>query len=835
MARIRSGRLALAIFLVALVAVAVAVALPAVLAATGLGPRPAPAGAAVDRAHAAHAAALRERLTRLALAARLLAREGALESVLRGGEAADGAAALADLLAQRRPELGFDLAVVLDAQGRVVAASEGAPVSPGDDLSAEPPVAAALAGESAAGVWRAGAGLSHVAVVPVAPDFELLGHVLTGAAVDRVFALEVARFSGAAVTFAAAADGAGVVPVASSLGDAPAAELVAALAVPGGPLAAALGEGETREAPRVEVGGRTRRAMAVPLATPGAASPAGALVLSAEAGGAADLEALLPLAAGAGAGLLLALLLAPLVARRTLAPAARLAEAVEAAPRESFARRLEPRRYRVLAPLAAALDRLFRGLHEDRSLAAAASGARRRVPRAVAEEEPVVAERGAVALFDLRGYATLGEDPRPAAEGLAGDLARLRQAVTAAGGRLEAAVGHRALASFSGDEAAWRALSAAAAGLSAVAAAGSSFDGGEPAAAAVASGRLARGGGGEPGGRAPLLVGPAVQLAESVLREAAPGDLAMSRAVHREVAERLASRGAASSEQRGLLSPQPLYVLPPVAIAALVGDAETPAAAAAPEVGARFAGGYEVLRREGSSAGAELWKVRDPEEGREAALKWLPRPERPGAAGLDGPLERARRLDHPGLAQIGAVGEADGGVYLLREWVEGVPLSRLGQLPAPAALGLVRQLAAALAAVHREGLFHGRVKPENVIVEADGRARLVDLGVAAVAGAAPSASAGERTVAPEQRAAAGTTAGTGGDAGGAGDARSDVYALGVLLHRLALGRWPGEAAAEAAAAPKGLDRVLERATAEEPDRRHADAGELAAALEDVSA
>ncbi|HEX6202787.1 MAG TPA: cache domain-containing protein, partial [Thermoanaerobaculia bacterium] len=569
MARPRSGRLALAILLVALVAVGVALAVAAVLAVWGPGALRAPPGAAVDRAHAALAAAERERLARLSLAAQLLAAEEPLATVLRDG--AGGAAALADLLAQRRPRLGFDLALVLDAEGRVVAAGEGAAVAAGTDLSAQPLVAAALADGAAAGAWRSGDGLAHVAVERVAPDFELLGHVLVGAAVDQVLALEAARASGAAVTFAAAGQG-GAVPVASSLGDAAAGEIVAAAAAPGAPLAVALAEGEGREA-RIELAGGARRVLAVPLSPAAPGPPVGAAVLSAAAAGGA-VAAVLPFAAGAAAGLLVALLLAPLVARGAFAPAARLAEAVEAAPRESFARRLEPRRYRALAPLAAALDRLFRVLHEERSLAAAAGAARRRSapsPAVAGEAGPAVAaEPGAVALFDLRRYARLGDDARQAAADLDADLGRLRQAVEAAGGRFAGAAGHRALAAFAGDDAAWPAVSAAAAGLAAVAAARTSFDEGEPAAAAVASGRLASGTSAGFGG---FLAGPAVQLAESVLRETAPGDLATNRAVHREIAERLAAHGVAAGEQRGLLSPQPIFVLGAQATEAVAGAA----------------------------------------------------------------------------------------------------------------------------------------------------------------------------------------------------------------------------------------------------------------------
>ena len=103
--------------------------------------------------------------------------------------------------------------------------------------------------------------------------------------------------------------------------------------------------------------------------------------------------------------------------------------------------------------------------------------------------------------------------------------------------------------------------------LTALAERESAFDEGEPPALAVATGRVATGHGGTGdggtghGGGAGFVVGPAVQLVDSLLRETAPGDLVMPRPVHTRVEERLQAGGIAAAEQRGLLSPQPLFVL----------------------------------------------------------------------------------------------------------------------------------------------------------------------------------------------------------------------------------------------------------------------------------
>jgi hypothetical protein len=515
----------------------------------------------------------------------------------------------------------------------------------------------------------------------------------------------------------------------------------------------------------------------------------------------------------AGAALVLALGLSLLVGRRAGEPARRLTEAVDAASGEGFARRLEPGRYRVLAPLAASLDRLFRRLGEERALTAAAAASRRRAESPVAAEEEEALDLALVAV-DLRRFARLA-DPREAGARLERDRARIAAAVEARGGRLVAAAGHRVLAAFDGDGAAWRAVTAGAAAVVAAGERESAFDEGEAPAAAVARGKGAVAAG--------TLVGPVVQLAESLLREAAPGDLTLARGVHGEVAGALSEQGLEASSQRGVLSPQPVFVLRGDALAAMAGGGATAGRGAAgtrPVPGSLFADRFEVLAREGSHGGVELLRAQDRELGLEVGLKWLPAGE--GSSGGDALLESVRRLGHPHLARTFDVGASDGGRYLVREWVEGVAASRLGELPRPAALAFGRQLAGALAAVHREGLFHGRIKPENVFLEADGRVRVTDLGAGMVAGTAPSATAGDHLLAPEQ------------EAGARGDARSDVYAMGALLHRLALAAWPGEPVAEEEGTAE-LAGVLARATAADPAARWADGGELLRALEGVTA
>lgn len=830
-----TGRLAVKIFVVALVATLLVAA--AVLAAhyAWAPQEESTTGDALSRGRIVYTATQRDRYARLGLAARLLAAEPALVSVL-SGEAGDGdgettpAAALADLLLQRREDLGYDTALVLDADGTVVAASE-APDLVGSDLTDRALVARGLDEGVANGVWRRGDGrLAHASVVWVTPEFELLGYVVTTATLDEVLALEIERTSGADAVFLAGGGGS-VRNLGSSLDAAADAALADRVGAGSGDLAGSLDAAEVREGLAADLDGEAHDLLTMPLRDARDAT-VGTLVLAAARRGAAFDP--LPLAVGAGlaAGLLAAFLFALLVARGTLAPVRRLAEMVAAAPREGFARHPEPGRHGHLAPLAAALGRLFRGLQEDRVLADTASRAGAAADEGgVASGEEPRAARAAVVAVDLRRYARpdANDQPRDVAERVARDAARVRALVAARGGRLVGNAGHRLLAAFDGEDAVWDAVTAGAAVLAALGERESAFDEAEPPAVAVAQGPVTRGPltGGAGGG---FLVGPAVQLADSLLREAGAGDLVLPRAVHSAVAEKLSLQGAPASEQRGVLTPQPIFVVGASAAGRLAGAVPVAPTSAGP--GDVLEGRFEVVERVAAAIDGELLRVRDRELGEVVALRrFAPGVVRLPAGSFDAPLGAARRFAHPAVARLHDYGETEGGpdseqgFHLSREWVPGVGAHRLGDMPPTAALGLARQLALGLAAIHGAGLAHGRLKPENVLVAADGTVRLTDLGVATLVGSAPSRAVGQRMLAPEQAD------------GAAGDARSDVYAAGALVAWLATGEWWsgfGAVPDDGAVSP-ALGAFLARCLAQEPGQRFADGGELLMGLEGVSA
>jgi serine/threonine protein kinase len=136
----------------------------------------------------------------------------------------------------------------------------------------------------------------------------------------------------------------------------------------------------------------------------------------------------------------------------------------------------------------------------------------------------------------------------------------------------------------------------------------------------------------------------------------------------------------------------------------------------------------------------EVYKARDVRLGREVAFKILP-------ASLSSDEERLLRfeqearaagaLNHPSVVVVHDVGTHDGSPYLVTELLEGQTLhDRLatGALPARRAVEIAAEVAAGLAAAHERGIVHRDLKPENVFLTRDGRAKILDLGLAKIAG-----------------------------------------------------------------------------------------------------
>jgi serine/threonine protein kinase len=201
---------------------------------------------------------------------------------------------------------------------------------------------------------------------------------------------------------------------------------------------------------------------------------------------------------------------------------------------------------------------------------------------------------------------------------------------------------------------------------------------------------------------------------------------------------------------------------------------------------------FELQRELGRGAQARVWLAHDPRLDREVALKLLD-PDADAAAVSEW-LHEARavsRLSHPNIVPVFEADEHDGQPYLVFEYVEGPTLSqaRRGKPPMPAreAVELLLGVLDALAAAHEMGIVHRDLKPSNILLGRDGRARVMDFGIAA------------RVAPPDRRRGAAAPAGDGRIMGTPGyispeAARGeapvpamDVFAAGVLLGELLAG------------------------------------------------
>ena len=202
--------------------------------------------------------------------------------------------------------------------------------------------------------------------------------------------------------------------------------------------------------------------------------------------------------------------------------------------------------------------------------------------------------------------------------------------------------------------------------------------------------------------------------------------------------------------------------------------------------GTLLGGRYRVVALLGAGGMGEVYRADDLRLGQTVALKLLP----PDVAGDPARLGRfrdevrlAREVTHPGVCRVHDLGEAEGLTFLTMEFVDGEDLAsllrRIGRLPPDKALDIARQLCVALAAAHGRGILHRDLKPANVMLDGRGRVRVMDFGLAGVAHAIERGDVASGTpayMAPEQSLGLEVTA------------RSDLYALGLVLYEVFTGR-----------------------------------------------
>jgi Tol biopolymer transport system component len=283
-------------------------------------------------------------------------------------------------------------------------------------------------------------------------------------------------------------------------------------------------------------------------------------------------------------------------------------------------------------------------------------------------------------------------------------------------------------------------------------------------------------------------------------------------------------------------------------------------------VGTRLAQ-YEIIALLGVGGMGEVYRARDTKLGRYVAIKVLPDalvadPER--TTRFEREAKVLASLNHPNIAALHGMETAESGIFLAMELVEGETLAdrlRRGPLTIQAALGIARQITAALEAAHEQGVIHRDLKPANIKITPDDVVKVLDFGLAKAmdpaAGTDADAARADSPTLSMMATQAGIILGTAAymspeqAKGARADRRSDVFSFGVVLYEMLTRRQPfqGETAPEIMASvmvrdpdlsalpadtPERLKSVIVRCLEKQPKKRWQAIGDLGVELEAIA-
>jgi serine/threonine protein kinase/tetratricopeptide (TPR) repeat protein len=266
-------------------------------------------------------------------------------------------------------------------------------------------------------------------------------------------------------------------------------------------------------------------------------------------------------------------------------------------------------------------------------------------------------------------------------------------------------------------------------------------------------------------------------------------------------------------------------------------------------------GSYEIVASLGAGGMGEVYRAYDRKLGRDVAFKVLPAAESGDPTASERLVREARtasRLNHPHICTVYDANLAEGHAYIAMELVEGETLSTIladGPLPADRVIRYATQLADALAHAHQRGIVHRDLKAANIVITPDGRAKILDFGLAkqlrehAESGTTVASLTGSGTI-------AGTTAYMAPEVlrGADVDTRSDIWSLGIVIFEMTTGRRPftggsiyeltsailtAQVPPLPASVPRGLASIILSSLAKAPGERYQQAAEIRAALDAV--
>jgi serine/threonine protein kinase len=284
----------------------------------------------------------------------------------------------------------------------------------------------------------------------------------------------------------------------------------------------------------------------------------------------------------------------------------------------------------------------------------------------------------------------------------------------------------------------------------------------------------------------------------------------------------------------------------------------------------RRLGVYQVQALLGAGGMGEVYRARDTKLQRDVAVKFLPHaftsdPER--LARFEGEARMLAALNHPNIGAIYGFEEAEGLRFLVLELVDGQtladkladvsrPRARTPGLPIRDALSIAGQIAVALDVAHEKGIIHRDLKPANIKITPEGVAKVLDFGLAKIAGAASTLDLTQSPTMPANHTSTGAVMGTAGymspeqARGQAVDKRTDIWAFGCVLYEMLTGRaaFKGSSVSDTIAAvlgsepewdalpqdtPTGVRLLLQRCLEKDPKRRLRDLGDVHFDIDDL--
>lgn len=263
-------------------------------------------------------------------------------------------------------------------------------------------------------------------------------------------------------------------------------------------------------------------------------------------------------------------------------------------------------------------------------------------------------------------------------------------------------------------------------------------------------------------------------------------------------------------------------------------------------------GRYEIVKELGRGGMGIVLMGRDPHLDRMVALKIIKIDDSGDGMGNKELIERfyiearaAGKINHPNIVTVYDVGEADGKKFIAMEFVEGRNLAEIiakeGPLPVPRAAKFIHQIADGLAYAHESGIVHRDIKPGNILVTADDKAKISDFGLARLQSAGSVTQTGHAVGSPSYMSPEQVQ-------GMAVDGRSDMFSLGVLFYEMLTQKRPFEGESLTTvifkiikdtppapsklnkAVPPAFDDIIAKMTAKDPSFRYPSCADVAKAM-----